>query len=41
MTSAIVSPTHSAEFALSEVLLGDDPRQDRDARRPEEDRDAW
>ena len=39
MMSAIVSPTHSAELAREQVLLVDDPRQDRHPRRPEEDRD--
>ena len=40
MTSAIVSPTHSAELALSRSSSGHDLRQDRHPRRPEEDRDG-
>ena len=39
MTSAIVSPTHIAELARQQLVLADDPRQDRDPGRAEEDRD--
>ena len=39
MTSAIVSPSHSAALAVIEFVVLDDLRQDRDPGRPEEHRD--